>query len=283
MKINFSWVLIIVLAELILLHTVYSLVYSYSDIKSVVDAFAFGGTLVGILVGVIAIIYAFYQGAAQQQTNTTMVSELTKLATIKEDIGASANSLRKEMGGLTLIAEKLALIESNVINTHDGLTELSNRIDKSGSFIVPVSHNSNATSVPPEVMGVDSVISFLKVYLPKQAILYLCFFSYFLKARGIKKFDDHINSVFSVMKDFDDGYKSSIFTENLIYVVFQCLSSVFGSLGIVCFTLDPEDSEIISWEISDEFKDKIDIIFEILWGSADSDANKTLVTKIYKM
>ncbi|OEZ88539.1 hypothetical protein JAB6_05790 [Janthinobacterium sp. HH104] len=279
MKKNFGFVLIVCLLELILLHIVYSSVYNYSDIKNVVDAFAFGGTLVGILVGVIAIIYAFYQGAAQQETNNAMVSELTKLATIKEEIGNSARLLGKELGELDRISEKLNLIENSVSTTHEGIKEISVKIGNDSSL------SSKFGSESLVVIDNKYVIKFLDIYINKQAKFYLFFFAYLLKNRGVKTVEEHIDEFFKIAEKYEVEYRKKYYTFHVKYVVFQCLLAVFSSLGIISISEEDidRDEEYISWDIKDEFIGEVDRIYGMLLKATDDIDHTKILEEVYAL
>jgi hypothetical protein len=165
-------VAIMALFELICLHIIYSCVYNYSNVKNVVDAFGFGGTLVGILVGVIAIIYAFYQGAAQQQTNNTMVAELTKLASIKEEIANSSLTLKDQLQGLSDFAKSLESIDANVVSTRSVIIkEVGEMLSRQEGKKAESSQNV----ISPTTAEVRSHIEFIKVFISRRsdALVYI--------------------------------------------------------------------------------------------------------------
>ena len=246
-KVELSWVVVIILTELILLHFLYSSIYNYSDIKNVVDAFAFGGTLVGIIVGVIAIIYAFYQGAAQQNTNNTMVSELTKLAGIKEDIGASALALKEELKGLSAVTTKLVDIETSVGVVGEGVKQLSTSI-VSQVKIDPVVGVSNDTTE-------DFILRTAQSFMSRQTGFYVAFSAYLLSSRKFKSMPAHGHRIYKVLAKHVSSYGNHDVGDNVLTAIINVTLGFFVTLDLVELDIveGDEDKRGVSWEVNEDY------------------------------
>lgn len=261
-EIDVKTVAIIALFELICLHIIYSCVYHYSNIKNVVDAFGFGGTLVGILVGIIAIIYAFYQGAAQQQTNNTMVAELTKLASIKEEIANSSMSLKTQLQGLSAFADSLDTIDRNVVSSRSAI------IEEIGAMLSKQEGRKLGGGIslaPPTGTEARSYLEFLKKYITQRNDILVLADAYILKAGQTgRSYSDCADELFATIKSDDEkfDYLSSeffMYSIAMIVLIYQTagiLTANFGD-GKVSWTLN-EDEESNRLELIECLRKHVD-------------------------
>jgi hypothetical protein len=286
-KVSWSFVVIMLLLELIGLHVLYSCVYDYSNIKNVVDAFGFGGTLVGILVGFIAIIYAFYQGAAQQQTNNIMVSELTKLSGIKEDISQTSRALKEDLLGLGSITEKLVAIEAGMGSIQSGVGHVKDALETSMEMITPMKYN------PSEKYQGDGdnrelVQQILKSYIARQNGLYLSFMCYFLKDRPKREFVDHGNIVVKILKKHVKLFKENDFDQQLLVPIMNLNVMFLSSLEIVYGESKQEGEDksswVVGWHLKDIFRTDIDGIRNFVIENMDGeDGYKDVAFEIFEL
>ncbi|MFD2365329.1 hypothetical protein [Pseudoduganella sp. GCM10020061] len=242
--------IIALLSELIVLHVVYSMVYSYSDIKSIVDAFAFGGTLVGLLVGVIAIIYAFYQGAAQQRTNETMIVEICKLGAVKDEIATAASTLAEQLRHIDTLKEHVARIDSNVSNSLD---DIRNQLKTT-----PATALFDATSVETTTNGtnVDLLLDFVSVRRP----FYLCFDAYALKdTPDALDMAGHAKRMFEVLQGSVAIFKDEPFEthETMFVAVLNTVVSFYRAARILTPKFATDGSDIVHWTLVPERLDDI--------------------------
>lgn len=244
---NWRTTTIWMLCELIVLHIIYSSVYRYADIKDVVAAFGFGGTLVGIIVGVIAIIYAFFQGTSQQRTNETMIGEIGKLNNVKEEIGKTAGVLKEELGQLREITDKISQIDTNVTSSTSQLAEIREKLVTQSATPIPVPARSEIT-VEREIGPVP--IEMLVDYMASRHDMFLCVDAYIFANPGVTlDLAEHQSRLYKIMarimpeqyppeneKPWEDPFVASL----------NLLAKLYKSAGVIRF-IDSEGEKPNQW------------------------------------
>lgn len=270
-EVDVKLVALIALAELVFLHVIYSCVYQYSDIRSVVDAFSFGGTLVGILVGVIAIIYAFYQGAAQQQTNNTMVAELTKLSSIKEEIALSSTTLKDQLRDLGLFTARLETIDQNVTKTQSHVESISLIVSKQGQ-------GTNVGTVGMAASGDSSrseTINLIKRFIKVRNDVLVFADAYIIRSDvGGRNFSQYAEELLDFMKE-DSGKFSHVNIQFMMQTIGMVVQ-IYNAAGIL--SVDYASGNV-AWRINKEYGDARSELIDYLRRHVDAD-NKPIIEKI---
>ena len=264
-----KFLVILVLSELVILHTVYSSVYNYADMKNVVDAFGFGGTLVGLIVGVIAIIYAFYQGTSQQRTNETMIIEIGKLNTVKDEIANTAGILSAELSELKKITEKITQIDQNVSTSKTHIAEISQTLaSQSGD-------SNSSKSVPTSPVDVTTVtMTFLQNHIQFRSNLFLCIDAYLLHNGGKKlNLYDHAKRMFQILSALAPSNYSANDQNKFLDPLTASLNltiALYRTAGIISLSKHDASNEVIwEWNIVEGQQAHAEILKTKLLASVD--------------
>lgn len=111
------WLIILVaqMVEYILLDWV----YDYSHNREIVDAVSFGGTLLSILVGQIAIGLSLYLAYSQQRDSDTVAREVLRLQQVAELMRSSSEEMGRSLKKLDRVGDKLEEHTPHILSTHE--------------------------------------------------------------------------------------------------------------------------------------------------------------------
>jgi hypothetical protein len=90
------------------------------DNKNVVDYFGFAGTIVGIILAVAALIYAFYQNYAYQSSTSKLEEAAQKIEMVTEQL--------EKVNNLENIAQTVDVIDINIKHVYEYLQETMDQI-----------------------------------------------------------------------------------------------------------------------------------------------------------
>lgn len=109
---NSEWILII-LVIVLLLTIIFIFVTYYGSNKDIVSYVGFAGTIVSIILAVLAIVYTYYQNVSQEQSSYRISEQIIKLSTVASklnEIDEIAVNLRQTLAGIeTLKGQVMSL------------------------------------------------------------------------------------------------------------------------------------------------------------------------------
>jgi hypothetical protein len=139
-------VLLIALLEFIILHFLYSAIYDFSDVKGVVSEVEFGGTLISIVLALIAILYTFWQGNSQSDFNARLMGQLGRLESTGKDLALTNDKLQRNVEHGETILAGLSRVEAGILKVESGLSTLSDAMQA-----ISPSDKDSAESALPQV------------------------------------------------------------------------------------------------------------------------------------
>jgi hypothetical protein len=129
-----EWLLlvaIIMLLEFVYLHTV----YTYGQEKDVLSYWSFAGTILGIVLAFVAIIFSFIQTALQQSSasaiaaNTDQITkQVNSLQEVTVTVRSSTNELHSQLGPLRTVAADIQEVLTRVRSQDDVLKKMESSL-----------------------------------------------------------------------------------------------------------------------------------------------------------
>lgn len=86
----------------------------YSGNNGALAYISFAGTVVSIILAVLAIMYSFVQSSSQQQSSSTISSQVDKLMDVVDKIDLSKQSLSDTLSHLNSVSRKLTTPLNNM-------------------------------------------------------------------------------------------------------------------------------------------------------------------------
>lgn len=113
-----EWIMVCVLIVLIqlLLHYWTSESMNSSEVLAYVS---FAGTIISIILAVLAIIYSFVQTQAQQVTSDSISREIYRLSDVTTKIDESSRGVTRAVSELPVVMEQLSMLPKNIANEID--------------------------------------------------------------------------------------------------------------------------------------------------------------------
>lgn len=115
-------------------------VVRYSADTSLTVAVSFAGTIVSIVLALLAIVYSYYQGFAQQRDAVTLSSQIALLKDTVQSVNAATEGLARDLGHFSDISEKVdrsisvgeeSRASSEAVRTQ--LSDLSTKLENAAS------------------------------------------------------------------------------------------------------------------------------------------------------
>ncbi|MDA0697229.1 MAG: hypothetical protein O2793_12565 [Proteobacteria bacterium] len=128
---NFSkreWLLIILLI-MIVQFIVQCIAFLYAGSGSALNYISISGTIVSIVLALLAIIYSYFQSASQVNTSASLNTQIEKLISIVDKVKESKNDFSDELKNLENIREKIESSISIQLSSHSKVAEISETLD----------------------------------------------------------------------------------------------------------------------------------------------------------
>ncbi|MBL0458638.1 hypothetical protein JD499_15755 [Aeromonas enteropelogenes] len=241
-----QWILIVIIMSLgqLLIHYYSTQVMSGSE---VINYVSFAGTIVSIILAVLAIVYSFYQSFTQQNNVDSISREIERLKETAIDIKVSSNSIKKASKFLPKIVDELSslpnIVSDRVTEKTDHLlkahnNEIKEHLAKFNSYEFAV---ENEVSITPKFyagLGYGEVM-----------LIHTCLAMYMLVV--LNKPTD----IFDILHDKVDGGEDEIF--NLIAGANSIIYSLI--LAGVFYFNDEDELNLI-----DSFGDSLSCMHSII-------------------
>ncbi|WP_371324681.1 hypothetical protein VX159_03895 [Dechloromonas sp. ZY10] len=95
-------------------YLVFDWTYRFSADKNITDHISFAGTIVGIILAVVAIFYSFIQAESQNRSSTEIATQIVSLRDVVKDIDLSKLKFSDELNRMSEIAKKLDALDLHV-------------------------------------------------------------------------------------------------------------------------------------------------------------------------
>lgn len=105
-----------------------SAAWLYGDSKSALNYISFAGTIVSIILAVLAIIYSYIQNISQQNSATTISSQVDKLISVADTINSSKKELSKSLSHLKKVSVKLDYSLSSQYQIKSSIEDLNRKL-----------------------------------------------------------------------------------------------------------------------------------------------------------
>jgi len=253
-------ILVIVIGEYLFIDKV----FKYGADAGIVSYVSFAGTIVSIILAVLAIVYSYYQNFSQQRDSNNIATQIDLLRNTVKDVRVSKDEFISELERINSISEKLDQSMSILAESQSHVIKLSSSFE---SFRASVGIASQQVLEPPgkEKLSPTQVNYFFKRF-PEGT--YLILFALYKSKWEKLKFDERFEKYYkapmlSISKDNDENKLQ--WDENMIYTVFVTTFFLFQAFGLLSvskgeLTLDGEVENLIKMEIESGNVFKIDYL-----------------------
>jgi hypothetical protein len=128
-------ILIIVIGEYVFLDKV----FKYGADSAVLNYMSFAGTLVSIILAVLAIVYTYYQNFSQQRDSGNIASQIDLLRSTVSEVRVSKGEFAKELKRIDEIGDKLDQSISLISESKTHVSSLSEHMEKLTNSYAPKS------------------------------------------------------------------------------------------------------------------------------------------------
>jgi hypothetical protein len=126
-----EWLLVV--SVIVLLETIFfHVVYAYGHDANVRDAWNFAGTIVSIILAVVAIIYSFIQSIGQTTSSQELSRQVENLKEVVSTVGRSTTDLSGGMADLKRLAHDFDKVGAGVVDQGKHIAAISSKLDKLG-------------------------------------------------------------------------------------------------------------------------------------------------------
>lgn len=139
---NSEWILIILVIVLLLI-IIFIFVTYYGSNKDIVSYVGFAGTIVSIILAILAIVYTYYQNVSQQQSSYRISEQIIKLASVTSklnEIDEIVINLRQTLAGIETLKGQV--------------TSLQIMQQKNQSKITPEKKTLTSENIPDQEMAI---------------------------------------------------------------------------------------------------------------------------------
>ncbi len=103
--------------------------FLYAGSGSALNYISISGTIVSIVLALLAIIYSYFQSASQVNTSASLNTQIEKLISIVDKVKESKNDFSDELKNLENIREKIESSISIQLSSHSKVAEISETLD----------------------------------------------------------------------------------------------------------------------------------------------------------
>lgn len=123
-----EWLLVILLI-MIVQFIVQCIAFLYAGSGSALNYISISGTIVSIVLALLAIIYSYFQSASQVNTSASINTQIEKLISIVDIVKDSNNDFANELKNLENIRENIASSINIQLSSHSKVNEISEVLD----------------------------------------------------------------------------------------------------------------------------------------------------------
>lgn len=123
-----EWLLVILLI-MIVQFIVQCIAFLYAGSGSALNYISISGTIVSIVLALLAIIYSYFQSASQVNTSASLNTQIEKLISIVDKVKESKDDFSDELKNLENIREKIESSISIQLSSHSKVSEISETLD----------------------------------------------------------------------------------------------------------------------------------------------------------
>lgn len=123
-----EWLLVILLI-MIIQFIVQCIAFLYAGSGSALNYISISGTIVSIVLALLAIIYSYFQSASQVNTSASLNTQIEKLISIVDIVKDSKNDFANELKNLENIRENIESSINIQLSSHSKVNEISEALD----------------------------------------------------------------------------------------------------------------------------------------------------------
>lgn len=123
-----EWLLVILLI-MIVQFIVQCIAFLYAGSGSALNYISISGTIVSIVLALLAIIYSYFQSASQVNTSASLNTQIEKLISIVDIVKDSKNDFANELKNLENIRENIESSINIQLSSHSKVNEISEALD----------------------------------------------------------------------------------------------------------------------------------------------------------
>lgn len=121
---------------------------AYSKDNNVLNYVSFAGTIVSIILAIIAIVYSFVQTLSQQSSSSNISNQVDKLISAADQINDSKNKINTSIEYLKNASERLDAAIEHQSNINNEIKTLSKQFSELDNFKKPQSNQSRQPNTP---------------------------------------------------------------------------------------------------------------------------------------
>ncbi|SFU22302.1 hypothetical protein [Paraburkholderia aspalathi] len=227
-RVAISVVIILLLTEFIIQHSIYQATYNWANIRSAVDGIGLAGTLISIVLGIVAIVYAFMQGESQNRTNQQLSIQLGRMDRTHNDLESTSAGLRSNLELTQSIVKALPELKSDMLAVR---TDLRTYATAKEAAAAPTGNRGGTISA---TVGVGKAVTIFDL-LAEQASDDLVAINYFLTRKPNSPFREtreHIGHVFFAAEDREMP-KDDTFVVGMTWSSFYTAKNILDAWNIV--------------------------------------------------
>lgn len=249
---NREWILIIILI-VVIQFTVQVAAWSYSTDANLLNYISFTGTIVSIILALLAIIYSFVQTFSRENSSQRIGLQIDNLVEVVKNIQTSEDDLGKVLETLTVINQKVEQSTLKQRKLETSIVEIGNKLSSIQTDFSSKANNEYRQQISPEKedqnltrkLILDSsngvVISMLIIY-----------YSYLKKISINTMLQDYIIEIVNILKVDNDSPDT---LENLSTLIKETLFTCVSIFSVLEFIKTKELNK--PFAISPEFEEEV--------------------------
>jgi hypothetical protein len=212
-------------------------VYHYGADVQMVSYTGFAGTLVSIILAVLAIVYSYFQTFAQQRDSHDVAEQVTKLRQVVEDTQRAQSAVADSAELLRTLGQKVDKAVTTAEASHVAIEGFKERIE---ALNVAKSERI-ATDIPTDLAD-QTGASLVEMAIPTQVCMYYLIVE---AARRKLQIDTVVDEVLipATLRKREDSPLNRWWVRGF----FMATDWTLGDLGITRFELDDDDKLAIVW------------------------------------
>ncbi|MFK0378607.1 hypothetical protein [Pandoraea sp. NPDC090278] len=233
--VSISVVIILLLTEFIVQHSIYQATYNWANVRSAVDGIGLAGTLISIVLGIVAIVYAFMQGESQNRTNQQLSVQLGRMDRTHNDLESTSAGLRSNLELTQSIVKTLPELKSDMLAVRDDLRTYATAKEAAAA---PAGNRGGTISATEDVGKTVSIFDILA----EQTTDDLIAINYFLTRKPDSPFREtreHIGYVFFAAEG-QEMPKRDTFVVGMTWSSFYAAKNILDAWKIVSYDRDSD-------------------------------------------
>ncbi|MCG6221607.1 hypothetical protein NB600_18320 [Vibrio antiquarius] len=238
---------------------------------------SFAGTVVSIILAVLAIVYSYIQSLSQQNSATQISSQVDKLISITERMDMSKNDLTMSLDNLKKVSEKIDITIEHQTQIKEHVESLSNDF-KEVDFDKLMGSEDTVSRYAASQKNSDDYFDkpFSGGYV---GLSHMCIFLYYAEKKGVtldQVVDELIIPTFDSFVEFSDDYER----KKLVEFYRGSFTNAYQTLASFDFIYVIETGESRQFALNNGFSDACEQFIEFAINEESDDRSTDLLQTI---